>query len=116
MIVGILGILKAGGAYVPLDPTYPRERLKFMLSDCKPKVLLTQSRLTEMLSCEMPTVLLDSPGWKQGSAGQSPCDSTLENVAYISTANRRAAFCCSRPMLLTAPSPPFFIVCPREGL
>jgi len=45
MVVGLLGILKAGGAYVPLDPSYPTERLRYLLQDAAPKLVLTQSRL-----------------------------------------------------------------------
>ena len=41
MIVGLLAILKAGGAYMPLDPSYPPERLRFMIEDAKPMVILT---------------------------------------------------------------------------
>jgi non-ribosomal peptide synthetase component F len=41
MIVGILATLKAGGAYMPLDPSYPPERLRFMIEDAKPAVILT---------------------------------------------------------------------------
>ncbi len=41
MIVGLLAILKAGGAYMPLDPSYPPERLRFMIEDAKPAVILT---------------------------------------------------------------------------
>ncbi|KAF9966507.1 hypothetical protein BGZ70_002120 [Mortierella alpina] len=40
MIVGILAIMKAGGAYVPLDPTYPSERLRGILADAAPFVLV----------------------------------------------------------------------------
>ena len=40
--IGLLGILKAGGAYVPLDPSYPKDRLAFMLSETRTRVLLTQ--------------------------------------------------------------------------
>jgi amino acid adenylation domain-containing protein len=47
MIVGLLGVLKAGGAYVPLDPGYPEERLRYMLGDSEPVVLLTQGHLRE---------------------------------------------------------------------
>jgi non-ribosomal peptide synthetase component F len=50
MIVALLAVLKAGGAYVPLDPTYPVERLRFMLEDSEPVVLLTQSHLRELFT------------------------------------------------------------------
>ena len=40
MIVGVCAILKAGAAYIPIDPNYPEERNKFILEDCKPKVLI----------------------------------------------------------------------------
>ena len=56
---GAAGILKAGGAYVPLDPAYPVERLKYMLKDSAPAVVLTQGHLQELVQ------------WKQrGSAGR----------------------------------------------
>ncbi len=45
MIVGLLGILKAGGVYVPLDPAFPTARLKQILSDAQPPVVLTQAHL-----------------------------------------------------------------------
>ena len=50
MMVALLGVLKAGGAYVPLDPAYPTERLRFMLQDCCPVALLTQSQLRSLFS------------------------------------------------------------------
>ena len=49
MIVGLLAVLKAGGAYVPLDPSYPTDRLRFMLNDSHPPVLLTQQHLEAVL-------------------------------------------------------------------
>ncbi|MCI9246936.1 MAG: amino acid adenylation domain-containing protein, partial [Clostridia bacterium] len=41
MILSILGILKTGAAYLPLDPNYPKERIDYILSDCKSKYILT---------------------------------------------------------------------------
>ena len=45
MLVGLLGILKTGAAYVPLDPSYPPDRIRFMLEDADPVVLVTQRKL-----------------------------------------------------------------------
>src|SRR6185369_4656882 len=59
MVIAILAVLKAGAAYVPLDPQYPHERIAFMLADSGPKVLLTQTHLSERLT-EHHTVLLDA--------------------------------------------------------
>ncbi len=62
MLVGLLAILKAGGAYVPLDPAYPSDRLTFMLEDCQPLVLLTQTKLrTRLPTHGSQLVFLDIP-------------------------------------------------------
>ncbi|HEU0302507.1 MAG TPA: condensation domain-containing protein, partial [Longimicrobium sp.] len=45
MVVALLATLKAGGAYVPLDPDAPQDRLRAMLEDSAPAVLLTQAAL-----------------------------------------------------------------------
>src|SRR6185369_16977973 len=62
-IVTLLAIFKAGGAYVPLDPTYPRERLRFMLEDAQPRVLLTQPALLSILpETEAEVLCVDERG------------------------------------------------------
>ncbi|WP_245320268.1 non-ribosomal peptide synthetase, partial [Bradyrhizobium lablabi] len=40
MVISLLAVLKAGGAYLPLDPTYPAERLRQIVEDAKPKLLI----------------------------------------------------------------------------
>lgn len=39
-IVALLGIMKAGGACLPIDPAYPAERIRYMLDDCSPELLV----------------------------------------------------------------------------
>jgi amino acid adenylation domain-containing protein len=64
MVIALLGILKAGGAYVPLDPIYPRERLDYMVQDAQMSILLTQTRLLELLPKDgIRLICLDSD-WK----------------------------------------------------
>jgi amino acid adenylation domain-containing protein len=50
MVMAVLGVLKTGAAYVPLDPTYPQARLRTMLGDADPIVLVT----TEKISAALP--------------------------------------------------------------
>src|SRR5215831_10713888 len=88
MVVGLLGILKAGGAYVPLDPGYPWERLKYMLEDSAPWVLLTQRLLSEQLPvAEIPLLLLDDDALLASYPETNPDPRALgltsQHLAYV---------------------------------
>jgi sugar O-acyltransferase (sialic acid O-acetyltransferase NeuD family) len=47
MLMGMLACLKARKAYVPLDPHFPLERLRTMLDDAEPAILLTDNQHIE---------------------------------------------------------------------
>ncbi|PYY14350.1 MAG: non-ribosomal peptide synthetase, partial [Acidobacteria bacterium] len=85
MVVALLGALKAGAAYLPLDPEYPKERLRIILDDSHPIVLLTQQRLlTQLLPCDLKVIALDSE-WNQIASQSSSNPTRLagpDNVAY----------------------------------
>jgi amino acid adenylation domain-containing protein len=87
MMVAILAILKAGGAYVPFDPAFPAERLRYMLDDSAPSVVLTQSSFSALVEGEgVPVLALDAdagawaelPESNPGRAGLTP-----EHLAYV---------------------------------
>lgn len=44
MVISILAALKAHKAYVPLDTNFPKDRLRIMLEDAEPVVLLTDDQ------------------------------------------------------------------------
>jgi len=45
LVVALLAVLKAGGAYLPLDPSHPPERLRQMLDEARPVVVLADPEL-----------------------------------------------------------------------
>ncbi|HEX8433269.1 MAG TPA: amino acid adenylation domain-containing protein, partial [Longimicrobium sp.] len=87
MMVALLGVLKAGGAYVPMDPSYPAERLRYMLDDSTPRVLLTQASLAgEFEGISTPTLVLDGPDaeWTEQPASNPELGGlTPEHLAYV---------------------------------
>jgi amino acid adenylation domain-containing protein len=82
MVVGLLGILKAGGAYVPLDPSYPVERIRFMLEDSKPTILLTQGHVNRSFAAG--TSVLQNVDLGDSGPWSNERESALERVALQS--------------------------------
>lgn len=86
MVVAIYGIIKAGAAYVPLEPELPAQRIDFILSDTKAKVILTQDTLHNRLATNSATSLcLDTEWYKPDTFPQTNPTSnvTSNNLAYI---------------------------------
>jgi len=85
-VVGALGILKAGGAYLPLDPAYPRERLRFMLTDAQAPVLVTRREIADGLAeGAWHTVALDTERSDIARQAASDPESTVDadTLAYV---------------------------------
>ncbi|RXH32670.1 peptide synthetase, partial [Bradyrhizobium nanningense] len=92
MVVGVLAILKAGGAYLPLDPAYPSARLRQIVDDAKPKLLLCDVAGRTALGAEAMagvTVVdlgMATPAWAQRSPS-NPDPGTLgltsRHLAYV---------------------------------
>jgi len=89
LIVALLGVLKSGGAYVPLDPAYPQERLRFMLEDARPRVLLTQRSLLPTLpqSEAAPVLCVEDLTSHKGTNADNeffaPLRVWAENLVYV---------------------------------
>src|SRR6185437_11490930 len=44
ILVAMMAIFKIGAIYVPINPKYPDERIQYILSDCKPNIILTNNK------------------------------------------------------------------------
>jgi amino acid adenylation domain-containing protein len=89
LVVGLLAVLKAGGAYVPLDPNYPAERLRYLLADSAPKVVLTQTSILRaeaapFADADVEVLALDAPSWMEQPA-TNPARGALSpaHLAYV---------------------------------
>lgn len=49
MVVSVLAVLKTGAAYLPLDPGYPPGRLRLMVEDAEPVLVLTHAATADCL-------------------------------------------------------------------
>src|SRR5579859_1796743 len=86
-MVAVLGVLKAGGAYVPLDPGLPKERLKWMVNDIDPPVILTQIEISEKLETRGHVVCVDDPDIQEQLAKEPSTNlgrrALVSNAVYI---------------------------------
>uniref|UniRef100_UPI0024A93D19 condensation domain-containing protein n=1 Tax=Streptomyces sp. CC219B TaxID=3044574 RepID=UPI0024A93D19 len=63
LIPSLLGVLKSGAAYLPLDPANPAERLGYVLSDAKARIVVTTGDLAASLGevFDGTLIVLDDP-------------------------------------------------------
>jgi amino acid adenylation domain-containing protein len=90
LVIGVLAVLKAGGAYVPLDPEYPAERLRTMLADSAPPVVVTQQALVERVRAaggsdrRVLALDADTAAWTGRPTSNPPRGAlTPEHLAYV---------------------------------
>ena len=93
LVLGVVATLRAGGAWLPLDPAYPADRLRYMVEDARPRVLLTGSALAARegagsvaelaAAVGAEVVLLD--GTEDGEDGgfAGPATPEPESLAYV---------------------------------
>src|ERR1039458_4435855 len=59
-LLTMLATVKAGGAYVPLDPSHPEDRLRGILKDAEPQVMVVHPGSALASASEGHTLILDS--------------------------------------------------------
>ncbi|NEC18418.1 AMP-binding protein, partial [Streptomyces parvus] len=73
LLVALLAVASAGAAYVPLDPRYPADRLRHMLDDSRPLLLVTDRTHPWGGNLPLLTVAPDGtvPGAEAEAAGRA---------------------------------------------
>ncbi|MFC7844882.1 amino acid adenylation domain-containing protein [Streptomyces sp. NPDC057382] len=83
LVVALLAVLKAGGAYLPADPRYPGHRLRAVLEEARPCLVLTDSATALTLpEHDAPHLLLDTLDPAGDVAGPLP-RVHAEQLAYV---------------------------------
>ncbi|MGW7367524.1 non-ribosomal peptide synthetase [Streptomyces sp. NPDC054841] len=75
MLVALLAVLKSGAAYLPVDPAHPADRIRFVLDDADPVLLLTDAAIAAALPATgIRQVVLDDAEVAAAVAGQAESD------------------------------------------
>ncbi|MBW8873325.1 MAG: amino acid adenylation domain-containing protein, partial [Acidobacteria bacterium] len=86
LVVGLLAALKAGGAFVVLDPVQPARRLRQILADAAPAVVLTHAAAEEALlpAWAGPVLRVEEASGAEPESGEAPGLPALpEQLAYV---------------------------------
>lgn len=82
-----LSVLKAGGAFVPVDPAHPIDRVRMILEDAEPQVLIvpSSSPIQDALPDGVPALVLDDPRTEGADTDDGPLGLAVdpEQKAYI---------------------------------
>lgn len=90
VVIALLAILKAGGGYVPIDPGSPPDRLKLMLEDTQPALVLTQEKFSSSLAEFADRSVCVDGAWddpslqSQNDPGNQAGDHSVAYVIYTS--------------------------------
>ncbi|WP_246240092.1 non-ribosomal peptide synthetase [Streptomyces tubercidicus] len=87
LIIALLAVLKAGAAYLPIDTDYPVDRIRFMVQDARPALVLTHTVTTAPWAEATPTLCLDDPSFQGQLAALDATDPATalrpEHPAYV---------------------------------
>ncbi len=84
LVVAVLAVLKSGAGYLPLDPAHPEERVRQVLTDAAPVLVVTG----EPLAVPHPQLVLDGTercaAFSGDDLGLSPHPDSVAYVIYTS--------------------------------
>jgi nonribosomal peptide synthetase DhbF len=88
-IVAWLAVIKAGGVYTPIDPQSPAERIRTVLADARPAVLVTTEDIAAGMRAAVRLPALVTEHRQQDQPEHNPTDAdrpvplSLDHAAYV---------------------------------
>ncbi len=83
LVVAALAVTRAGAQYLPLDPEHPADRIRYMLADARPLLVITDSATSVALpGADMPLLLLEDVPATGATAPSVPAGLDPEHPAY----------------------------------
>ncbi|MFD9904602.1 amino acid adenylation domain-containing protein [Streptomyces sp. NPDC059063] len=84
LVVAALAVARAGAAYLPLDPDHPGDRIRYMLKDAGPLLVITDAATAAGLpDTDVPHLLVDAPDAAAGPAPAEPAGLLPAHAAYV---------------------------------
>lgn len=86
LVVALLAVLKTGAAYVPVDPTFPAERIRQMVDNANPALLITPPELPDMFRAWSDRCLYIDETRSESAAGVADnldVPSSSDDLAYV---------------------------------
>lgn len=79
IIIGNLAVLKCGGSYIPIDHEFPDERIRHILNDASPIIILTTQRKPET---QIPVIYMNLANMDEEENNPEPT-AFAEDLAYV---------------------------------
>lgn len=88
VVVVLVAVLKSGAAYVPIDPTLPTERMRHMMADALPKLIVAAGGTIDVLTslggvCLGIDEVHDNMNSEKNEGGNLEVALQPEDVAYV---------------------------------
>lgn len=84
MIAALFAILKTGAAYVPVEPSFPAERIRFIMDECRVDFILTEHEYAGKLGAEHTLHFIERGLEADADAAVTvPTTARPDNTAYI---------------------------------
>jgi amino acid adenylation domain-containing protein/thioester reductase-like protein len=95
LIIAILATLKIGATYMPIDPEYPEERIKYMINNSLPSIVVTTEELANSINVNNTLIYANININKSIECENILVDTSSSDLAYImytsgSTGNPKA--------------------------